>query len=78
MVPADLIETETTAARLLAASGGVAFDLIVANFLAYLPLAVFLKVLDLVERVGAPDFVWLWPCGKEEFDPDPGLEQQLF
>ncbi|CAE7379405.1 unnamed protein product [Symbiodinium necroappetens] len=70
VVPADLTETETTAARLLAASGGAAFDLIVANFLAYLPPAVFLKVLDLVERIGTPDFVWLWPCGKEEFDPD--------
>ncbi|CAE7830866.1 unnamed protein product [Symbiodinium sp. CCMP2592] len=75
VVPADLIETETTAARLLAASGGMAFDVIVANFLAYLPPAVFLKVLDLVERVGTRDFAWLWPCGKEEFDPDD--EQRL-
>ncbi|CAE7327163.1 unnamed protein product [Symbiodinium natans] len=70
VVGSDFWDVDASAGALLAASGGEPFDLIVANFLTYLPLEVFAKLLELVERIGARDFVWPLPCGKEEWDTD--------
>ena len=44
------------------------FDVIVANYLLHLPSEQFLFFLDLVDRVGARDFLWLCPCGQEVYD----------
>ncbi|CAE6936753.1 unnamed protein product [Symbiodinium natans] len=68
IVSGDFTMTNLTAASLLEANGGQPFDVIVANSLTYLPQEVFFGLLDLVERVGTQDFVWLLICGREVYD----------
>ena len=67
-VQGDLTQTSITAEALLTASGGRTFDLILANALTYVSPEIFLKLLDLIAAIGAPNFVWLLPCGREVYD----------
>ena len=68
IVAGDFTLTNQTAEALLGANEGLPFDVIVANYLLHLPSEQVLFFLDLVDRVGARDFLWLCPCGQEVYD----------
>ena len=68
IIEGDFTDVKGSAAALLAANNGQPFDLIVANALTYISTEVFELVLDLVAKIGAHNFVWLCPCGKEVYD----------
>lgn len=67
-VVADFTNVDASVNQMLGATNGRPYDLIIANYLLYLPTDIFAKLLDLIAAIAAESFVWLLVCGKEPWD----------